>query len=49
MAKAALWAETDAEARELGVRSGVAALAVPAVIARREVWGDDPPVPQPTH
>ena len=49
MAKAALWAETDAEARKLGERTGLDTLVVPAVNDGRSVWGDDPPVPQPTH
>ena len=49
MAKAALWAVTDAEARKPGERTGLDTLVVPAVNDGRSVWGDIPSVPQPPH
>ena len=49
MAKAAIWAGTDAEAREPGERTGLDTLVVPAVNDGRKVWGDIPSVPQQTH
>ena len=39
MAKAALWAETDAEARKLGERTGLDTLVVPDVYKRQDQQG----------
>ena len=38
MSNAAIWAGTDAEAREPGERTGLDTLVVPAVNDGREVW-----------
>ncbi len=39
MAKAALWTDTDAEARKPGERTGLDTLVVPAVNVVYSVWG----------
>ncbi len=39
MAKAGLWADTDAEERKRGERTGLDTLVVHAVNGGREVWG----------
>ena len=43
MAKAALWAVTDAEARKPGERTGLDTLVVPAVNDDSEEWGEPSP------
>ncbi len=49
MAKAALWTETDAEARKLGEQTGLDTLVVPAVNGVHLVWVDmSPSVPELT-
>ncbi len=40
MAKAALWTDTDPEARELGEQTGLDTLVVPAVNGVHLVWGE---------
>ncbi len=40
MAKAALWTDTDAEARKLGEQTGLDTLVVPAVNGVHLVWED---------
>ena len=49
MAKAALWTDTDAEARKLGERRGLDTLVVPAVNVVHLVWEAlSPSVPELT-
>ena len=45
MAKAVLWADTDAEVRKLGERTGLDTLVVPTLNGAYSRWGDfTPPV-----
>ncbi len=49
MAKAALWIDTDAEARKLGEQTGLDTLVVPALNGVHLVWGAlSLPVPELT-
>ena len=49
MAKAALWTDTDAEARKLGEQTGLDTLVVPTLNGVHLVWGElTPSVPELT-